>query len=235
MGIYVVYILFQFIEGDTFMAPYHSFQDGPNGWYRGLSRDAKGVVQVRYPGQIGLQYNIVTIAQYGIVCYDAYAKTQKNEYRETFFAQVEYIMDGGEELELINGVARYRALFPVPERNLPAGTVGAMGQGLVTSLLLRAHHLTGDNSYLQRAGESIRCMVKYIEDGGARTHSPLFDFWVEEYPTEIPSRFKWIHFWIPWVAGIYQLYKRHISPFKLGNPSTTKGYASLRYRMLDNV
>lgn len=175
------------LEAKTFMPKYHSFQIPPTGWYANLPRDQNGVVQARYAPPIGLQYNVVTIAQYGIVCYDAFAKTGNQTYWDAYQAQLDYIFDGGEHLEIKDDKAAYKGLFPVPERNMPAGRVGCMGQGLVASLMIRAHKDTGNNDYLVRAKQAINSMLEYIENGGSRTHSNLYDFWVEEYATDIPS------------------------------------------------
>ena len=174
------------LAGKEPLQDYHSLAAGPNGWYTGLPFDANGVPRVNY-SWAPLQYNPGTIAQYGIVCYDEFITTGDTRYKDAFLTQVDYLMEGGEVLELSEGKAAYKYHFQLPEFDLKPGWVSCLAQGLVTSLMVRAHHLTGNRDYLQRAKEAINCMVAPIQEGGTKAVSDIFDFWLEEYPTEEPS------------------------------------------------
>ena len=62
----------------------------------------------------------------------------------------------------------------------------AMGQGEGASLLVRVHHELGEDRYAEAALRALRLLSVPVSEGGLR--APLGDgFFLEEYPTEMPS------------------------------------------------
>jgi len=65
----------------------------PEDWEDLYLFDEQGIVQVDYKGEIGIQYNPVTIAQYALASYEQYLLTQEDKHKTTFLTQAEYLMN----------------------------------------------------------------------------------------------------------------------------------------------
>jgi D-glucuronyl C5-epimerase C-terminus len=78
--------------------------------------------------------------------------------------------------------------YPVPAtryRVMP-GWYSAMAQGLATSVLLRAHDLTGEGSYIDAADGAVMLLLKPVQDGGCAHYDQSGRPFLEECPSDPP-------------------------------------------------
>jgi heparosan-N-sulfate-glucuronate 5-epimerase len=156
--------------------------------------DDSGVPQLDYHGHIGLQYNPIAIAQYGLGNYNAWRRTADPERRKKFFLIADWLVS---HLEAnAKGVSVWNHHFNWEYRDtLKAPWYSALAQGQGISVLLRAHKESGDARYLDAARTAFESFQRPIEEGGIAFTDESGDLWFEEYivspPTHILNGFIW--------------------------------------------
>jgi heparosan-N-sulfate-glucuronate 5-epimerase len=161
--------------------------------YRG-AYDAKGIPQLDYHGDIGLQYNPIAIAQYGLGNYNLWHRTNDPDRRRKFFLIADWLCSN---LELNpQGLLVWNHHFDWEYRDtLRAPWYSALAQGQGISLLVRAHQESGDARYLEAAHCAYSAFEHPVENGGVAFTDKSGDLWFEEYivcpPTHILNGFIW--------------------------------------------
>ncbi len=119
--------------------------------------DEKGIPRVYYDKTIGLRYNAITTAQYGLHC------LRKKEFSAAI-AAAEWLLENCEPLQhgALGWVYRFDLKFYGPH----APWISAMAQGEAISLLLRAYMLEPKRRYLEVAHKAFRTFLYHIRDGG---------------------------------------------------------------------
>lgn len=156
--------------------------------------DAAGIPQLDYHGHIGVQYNPIAIAQYGLGNYNLWRRNADPDRRAKVFLIADWLQ---EHLELnANGLAVWNHHFDWEYRDtLKAPWYSALAQGQGISLLLRAHQESGDAHYLDAAQRAFVSFQRPIAKGGVAFIDASGDLWFEEYivspPTHILNGFIW--------------------------------------------
>ena len=156
--------------------------------------DANGIPQLDYHGHIGLQYNPIAIAQYGLGNYNLWRRTSDPIRREKFFRIADWLCANLETNP--HGLAVWNHHFDWEYRDtLRAPWYSALAQGQGVSVLLRAHKESGNPTYLDAARRAFTTFEEPITKGGVAFTDNSGDLWFEEYlvspPTHILNGFIW--------------------------------------------
>jgi hypothetical protein len=165
--------------------------------------DEQGVPMLNYRGTLGVQYNPIAIAQYGLGNYNLYRKTDDSRRREKFLTAANWLVSHQERNPA--GLSVWNHHFDWEYRTpLKAPWYSGLAQGQGISLLVRAHQATGDDRYLSAAKESFNTFLAAPDKGGVTYVDEAGDIWFEEYvifpPTHILNGF----IWASW--GVFDFY-----------------------------
>lgn len=156
--------------------------------------DNAGVPLLNYHGAIGLQYNPIAIAQYGLGNYNLFCCTGALERKRRFLAVADWLVAHLEQN--VAGLWVWNHHFNWEYRTcLKAPWFSALAQGQGISLLVRAHRETGSGDYLEAAHRAFVPFLKHVDDGGVAFVDEQGHTWFEEYvvfpPTHILNGFIW--------------------------------------------
>ena len=156
--------------------------------------DASGVPMLDYHGQIGLQYNPIAIAQWGLGNYNLLCRSGGAERKAKVLAASDWLCARLEQNATGTWVWNHHFDWEYRDR-LRAPWHSGLAQGQGISLLLRAHKLTGDASLLEAAGRAFDSFTKPMLKGGVAFTDDRENLWFEEYivspPTHILNGFIW--------------------------------------------
>lgn len=161
--------------------------------YRG-AYDATGIPQLDYHGKIGLQYNPIAIAQYGLGNYNLWRRDNDPQRRKKFILIADWLAAHLEPN--LAGLAVWNHHFDWEYRDtLHAPWYSGLAQGQGISVLVRAHKESGDPKYLHAAGRAFAAFEHPVDKGGVAFIDKTGDLWFEEYivspPTHILNGFIW--------------------------------------------
>ncbi|HDD62161.1 MAG TPA: hypothetical protein ENF22_06510 [Chloroflexi bacterium] len=165
--------------------------------------DDQGIPRLDYHGAIGLQYNPIAIAQYGLGNFNLYHRTGREEYRSKFILAADWLKDNLEENGF--GVPVWMHHFDFEYQELlrsPWYSGLAQGQGI--SVLVRACLLTQSEAYLKAAEEAFAAFQLPASEGGVITQDQDANLWIEEYVVTPPSHILNGFIWALW--GVYDYY-----------------------------
>ncbi|MDQ7054381.1 MAG: D-glucuronyl C5-epimerase family protein [candidate division KSB1 bacterium] len=150
------------------------------------SRDEKGLPLVYINKRWGLQYNPITIAQFGLHHLRLHFKKKDAVALETAKTAANWLRENARPWhhDALVWLFQYDLDFYGPR----APWISAMAQGEAISLLLRIHEITGDDRILPIVEKAVIPFLREVKDGGVLSHfpdgSPIF----EEFPTDPPSQ-----------------------------------------------
>ncbi|MFH2138499.1 MAG: D-glucuronyl C5-epimerase family protein [Candidatus Omnitrophota bacterium] len=174
-------------------------------WYDNY-KDEDGVIMLNYYGKIGFQYNPNAIAQQALGYYDKYLRSNAEEDKNAFLRQANYFRKFGRMVR--DDVLLWEYNFPFEMRdNLSAPWRSALAQGQALSVLIRAHKLTGDNEYAQRAHKGFKSFnfLAREHEGGVLDAQDGF-LWLEEYIVNSPNHVLNGFIWALWGVRDYAVY-----------------------------
>jgi hypothetical protein len=156
--------------------------------------DSNGIPMLDYRGVIGLQYNPIAVAQWGLANYNQFYATGDETRRQKTLKAAAWLCDHLEQNP--HGLWVWNHHFDWDYREiLKAPWYSGLAQGQGVSLLLRAHAHTGENKYLQAAERAFATLTRPIGEGGALFEDEEKNLWIEEYlvspPTHILNGFMW--------------------------------------------
>ncbi len=165
--------------------------------------DANGIPQLDYHGAIGLQYNPIAIAQYGLGNYNLWQNSGDSTRREKYLRIADWLAASLEQNR--NGLWVWNHHFDWDYRTpLKAPWYSGLAQGQGISLLVRAYADSGKTEYLEAARRAFVPMLRSVEEGGVAFQDEHGDIWLEEYivspPTHILNGFMWA------LWGVYDLW-----------------------------
>jgi len=167
------------------------------------AHDADGIPKLDYHGHIGLQYNPIAIAQYGLGNYNLWRRTSDPERRKKFLQVADWLCSHIEQNP--HGIAVWNHHFNWEYREtLKAPWYSALAQGQGLSVLLRAHKESGNGRYLDAARKAIVSFKRSIADGGVAFTDESGDMWFEEYIVSPPTHILNGFIWAMW--GIYDCF-----------------------------
>lgn len=156
--------------------------------------DAAGIPMLDYRGGIGLQYNPIAIAQWGLANCNIFDSSREQSRRDKFLKAADWIAANLEENAC--GLCVWNHHFDWEYRStLKAPWYSGLAQGQGVSLLLRAYAETHDKTYAEAASRAFVSLTKPIEEGGVLFEDAQSNLWIEEYlvdpPTHILNGFIW--------------------------------------------
>jgi hypothetical protein len=165
--------------------------------------DSSGVPQLDYHGQIGLQYNPIAIAQYGLGNYNLFRHTADPVRRMKFLLAADWLCSHLEQNA--HGLSVWNHHFNWEYRDtLKAPWYSALAQGQGISLLVRAHKESLDARYLDAAQRALASFYAPVSEGGVAFTDESDDLWFEEYIVSPPTHILNGFIWASW--GIYDYY-----------------------------
>ena len=164
--------------------------------------------------QIGLQYNPIAIAQYGLGNYNLYRRTGEPRGVRKFFLIADWLC-----FESRAESARPLRLEPPLRLGIPrharAPWYSALAQGQGISVLVRAHKESGDARYLDAAQRAFASFRQPIANGGVAFTDAAGDLWFEEYIVSPPTHILNGFIWAAWGVYDYFLATRDLSAQEL--------------------
>jgi heparosan-N-sulfate-glucuronate 5-epimerase len=165
--------------------------------------DAQGIPLLNYHGLIGLQYNPIAIAQWGLGNYNLFERTGSAEARDKFVKASDWLCDRLENN--IHGFHVWNHYFDWEYRQtLKAPWYSGLAQGQGISLLVRAHAETGEDKYLSAAELAFRSFLVDVESGGVKFEDAEKNTWFEEYLVSPPTHILNGFIWATW--GVYDYF-----------------------------
>jgi heparosan-N-sulfate-glucuronate 5-epimerase len=165
--------------------------------------DSSGVPLLDYHGTIGLQYNPIAIAQYGLGNYNLFRRTGDDNRREKFFLAADWLCSHLEKNP--QGLAVWNHHFDWEYRDtLRAPWYSALAQGQGISMLVRAHRESGDSQYVDTARRALAAFFQSLDQGGVAFIDDHGDLWFEEYVVSPPTHILNGFIWAAW--GVYDYF-----------------------------
>ncbi|HXH06592.1 MAG TPA: D-glucuronyl C5-epimerase family protein [Vicinamibacterales bacterium] len=162
--------------------------------------DAGGIPLLNYHGAIGLQYNPIAVAQYGLGNYNLFARTGDRERLARALAAADWLAARLEPNR--HGVPVWHHHFDWEYRTLlRAPWYSGLAQGQGISLLVRAFQATGQPKYVDAAAAALRALTLGVDEGGVAFRNGTGDVWFEEYLVDPPSHILNGFVWASW--GVY--------------------------------
>jgi len=170
--------------------------------YRG-AYDAAGIPLLNYRGHIGLQFNPIAIAQYGLGNYNLFCRTGDRSRRQKFLLIADWLCTHLEQNS--HGLAVWNHHFNWEYRDtLKAPWYSALAQGQGISVLVRAHKDSGDARYLDAASRALAVFSRPVNAGGVAFTDNHGDLWFEEYIVNPPTHILNGFIWAAW--GVYDYF-----------------------------
>ena len=165
--------------------------------------DSAGIPLLDYHGHIGLQYNPIAIAQWGLGNYNLFLRTHDEERKRKFLSASEWLCSHLEQNS--SGVWVWNHHFDWEYRTpLKAPWYSALAQGQGISLLVRAYRATGVSIYLEAAGRAFEGFLKSTGEGGISFTDERENLWFEEYVVSPPTHILNGFIWAAW--GVYDYF-----------------------------
>jgi heparosan-N-sulfate-glucuronate 5-epimerase len=165
--------------------------------------DFAGIPMLDYHGQIGLQYNPIAIAQWGLGNYNLFRRTAEQERKQKFLAASDWLCAHLEQNPF--GIWVWNHHFDWEYRTpLRAPWYSGLAQGQGISLLVRAYQETRNRSYLEAAERAFGSFLKPTDQGGVIFTDNHGDLWIEEYIVSPPTHILNGFIWAAW--GVYDYY-----------------------------
>jgi len=157
-------------------------------------RDADGIPMIDYRGAIGLQYNPIAIAQWGLANNNIFCDTKNDSRRANTLKAANWLVANLQQNP--HGLGVWNHHFNWDYRDtLQAPWYSGLAQGQGISLLLRAYSQTQDKKYQDAADRAFVSLTKPIAEGGVLHEDAKKNLWIEEYlvspPTHILNGFIW--------------------------------------------
>jgi heparosan-N-sulfate-glucuronate 5-epimerase len=171
--------------------------------------DSHGIPMLDYHGVIGLQYNPIAIAQWGLGNHELFHRTGNDERKEKFLKASEQLCDHLEQNRW--GVWIWNHHFDWEYRDtLKAPWYSGLAQGQGISLLVRAHRETRDPEYLRAAERAFTGFLVPTNEGGVTFTDKQGNLWFEEYIVSPPTHILNGFIWATW--GVYDYFLATADP-----------------------
>jgi heparosan-N-sulfate-glucuronate 5-epimerase len=198
--------------------------------------DSSGIPMLDYRGAIGLQYNPIAIAQWGLANYNLFRETNDGARWQKTLRAADWLVANLERN--VHGLPVWNHHFDWEYRDtLKAPWYSGLAQGQGVSLLLRAHAHSGDKKYQRAAHEAFVSLTRPVAEGGVLFEDADKNLWIEEYvvdpPTHILNGFIWalwgvFDFWLAEaVASAKNIFDRGVNTVVLNLDRFDTGYWSL--------
>lgn len=143
--------------------------------------DREGVPLTKFRRRTNWYHNPVTVCQYGLLHFNKYLSDQSAESKKIFLTQARWLIDHAEKD--VHGWVVWYYRFDLHFYHITAPWISGMAQGEALSVLLRAHQLTGEETYLVTAHNAWNTFKFTVNHGGVISHFPDGKMIIEEYPS----------------------------------------------------
>lgn len=162
--------------------------------------DAGGIPLLNYHGTIGLQYNPIAIAQWGLGNFNLFVRTGEEKRLKHALRAADWLVANLETNG--HGVAVWHHHFDWEYRQpLRAPWYSALAQGQGISLLVRAFKVTQGPAYAEAAERAFWAFLLEVGKGGVSIRGATGEMWFEEYLVDPPSHILNGFLWASW--GVY--------------------------------
>ena len=156
--------------------------------------DKNGIPMLDYQGSIGLQYNPIAIAQWGLGNYNIWQESQSESHYSKFINCANWLVENLDENKYGYKVWMHHFDFEYRDTLISPWYSGlAQGQGI--SVLVRAYKETNLEKYKNVAAQAFQVFNVSTVDGGVNFVDDNGNSWIEEYivhpPTHILNGFMW--------------------------------------------
>ena len=160
--------------------------------------DAAGIPMLDYHGAIGLQYNPIAVAQWGLANYNRFCETSDDARRQKTLKAADWLTANLEQNA--HGLWVWNHHFDWDYRDtLKAPWYSGLAQGQGVSLLLRAHAHSENEKYRHAGEKAFVALTRPMAEGGVLfedvSENNKKNLWIEEYlvdpPTHILNGFIW--------------------------------------------
>ena len=165
--------------------------------------DEQGIPLLDYHGAVGLQYNPIAIAQYGLGNYNAYCRTGEPEQYHKFLAVADWLVINLDQNLFGQWVWNHHFDWEYRD-TLKAPWYSALAQGQGLSVLVRAHQETGKERYLGAARDVLCTFQRDVREGGVTYTDEQGYTWFEETIVDPPTHILNGFLWASW--GIYDYF-----------------------------
>jgi heparosan-N-sulfate-glucuronate 5-epimerase len=165
--------------------------------------DETGIPMLDYHGAVGLQYNPIAIAQYGLGNYNLYRRTGDEKRKDKFLKIADWLVNHLEDTPQATRVWYHHFDWEYRD-TLKAPWHSALAQGQGISVLVRAHKQTGKNQYLEAAAQAFDTFMKDVRYGGVTCTDVRGFKWFEETIVDPPTHILNGFMWAAW--GVYDYF-----------------------------
>ena len=156
--------------------------------------DAAGIPMLDYHGGIGLQYNPIAIAQWGLGNYNLFCRDREEQRKKKFLSASDWLCSHLEQNS--SGIWVWNHYFDWEYRStLRAPWYSGLAQGQGISMFVRAYAETKSAKYLDAATRAFASFLQPTDQGGVAFTDSDNNLWFEEYivtpPTHILNGFIW--------------------------------------------
>lgn len=167
--------------------------------------DQDGVPMLDYAGEVGLQYNPIAVAQYGLAHWNLFCQNGGADHRSWFLTQADWLVRNLEPNAY--GLPVWTHHFDWEYRFvIRAPWDSGLAQGCALSCLARAAKFTGDERYAHALRQGFRAFLADIHEGGLCDYQENGDVWVEEAIVHPPSHILNGFLWALWGLWDYWLF-----------------------------
>tara|TARA_B100002052_G_scaffold295397_1_gene321824 strand:- start:64 stop:1035 length:972 start_codon:yes stop_codon:yes gene_type:complete len=198
--------------------------------------DSNGIPMLNYQGVIGIQYNPIAIAQWGLGNFNLWYDHKSDIYFEKFINCADWLIENLEENKYGYKVWMHHFDFEYRD-TLKAPWYSGLAQGQGISVLVRAFNHTKNKKYSRAASDAFQVFLVPIHEGGVNYVDSSGDHWIEEYIVNPPTHILNGFIWAMW--GIYdysnymnkeiakKLFKRYVNTLVSNLEQYDTGYWSL--------
>jgi len=162
--------------------------------------DTSGVPLLDYRGVLGLQYNPIAIAQYGLGNFNQWITNGSDDRFAKFLCVSDWLVNHLEPNDAGFDVWMHKFDWDYRE-TLQGPWYSALAQGQGISVMVRAFHATKMHIYLDAARRAFRSFQADVRDGGVVFTDQDGNTWFEEYIVDPPTHILNGFIWASW--GLY--------------------------------
>tara|TARA_B110000438_G_scaffold284616_1_gene313852 strand:+ start:542 stop:1381 length:840 start_codon:yes stop_codon:yes gene_type:complete len=181
--------------------------------------DENGFPMLHYQGKIGLQYNPIAIAQWGLGNYNKWLETNSKNYYDNFIKCADWLTEnlekntGGLKVWLHHFDFEYRDTLKSP-------WYSGLAQGQGISVLMRALKETKNEKYNEAAQDAFQAFLTPTHEGGVNYLDSNGNNWIEEYIVHPPTHILNGFMWALWGIYDYAIYQENEEAMNLFNDYT---------------
>lgn len=148
--------------------------------------DENGIPKINMGKKLGLRYNPITVAQYGLFKLQEFAQNRDDDSLQIVRKTARWLADNFQDWQGDIGAWVYD--FDLDFYGPKAPWISGMAQGQGISFLLRVYQILPEDRFLKITQHAYRAFLYPVSEGGVVSHFPDGALIFEEFPTEPPSQ-----------------------------------------------